>query len=82
MGRAAQRAEYFPVYYVEPLTGNEAAVGFDLASNSTRLEALEISRDTGKMVSTGRITLVQETHQQYGFLILRPVYRNGTSNES
>ncbi|TFB11893.1 hypothetical protein E3V33_06020 [Candidatus Marinimicrobia bacterium MT.SAG.4] len=74
---AAQRAEYFPVYFVEPMEGNEAAVGFDLASNKTRLAALEKARDTGKIVATARITLVQETGQQYGFLVFMPVYEQG-----
>ncbi len=43
MVKAEQRKEYFPVYFVEPLKGNEAAVGFDLASNPTRLEVLNRS---------------------------------------
>ena len=38
---AADLPEYFPVYYLEPLVGNEAALGFDLASSPTRLAALE-----------------------------------------
>jgi len=29
---AAPRAQYFPVYLVEPYEGNETALGFDLAS--------------------------------------------------
>jgi CHASE1-domain containing sensor protein len=33
MKRADRRAEYFPVYFVEPYKGNEIALGFDLASN-------------------------------------------------
>ena len=61
MVRAAERDEYFPVYFVEPSKGNEIALGFDLASNAIRKDALEKSRDTGEMVATGRITLVQET---------------------
>ena len=77
MVRAALRDEYFPVYYVEPYEGNEAALGFDLASNPTRLAALNQSRDTGQAVATGRITLVQETGNQFGFLVFVPVYRNG-----
>ncbi len=71
---AAQRAEYFPVYYVEPYTGNERALGFDLASSSTRLAALSQARDTGQPVATARITLVQETGNQYGFLVFVPIY--------
>jgi CHASE1-domain containing sensor protein len=41
---AATRDEYYPVYFVEPLRANEAAVGFDLASNPARLEAPERAR--------------------------------------
>ncbi len=45
--KAGLREEYFPVYYVEPLKGNEAALGFDLASDPVRWQALERARDTG-----------------------------------
>ncbi|MCH8238237.1 MAG: CHASE domain-containing protein, partial [Proteobacteria bacterium] len=72
---AGDRDEHFPVYYVEPFAGNEAAFGFDLASEPKRLRALEKARDSGRMVATKRITLVQETKDQYGFLVFQPVYR-------
>ena len=36
MIRAERMEEYFPVFYIEPLAGNENAIGFDLASNPTR----------------------------------------------
>ncbi|MFH0787577.1 MAG: CHASE domain-containing protein [Pseudomonadota bacterium] len=75
----SSRREYFPVYYVEPLKGNEAAVGFDLASNPERLAALEKARDTGIQTATERITLVQEKGNQFGFLVFAPVYEQGTS---
>jgi len=74
---AAARAEYFPVYFVEPLAGNEAALGFDLGSNPVRLAALDKARDSGETVATARITLVQETGDQYGFLVFEPIYRKG-----
>ena len=60
MAPATERDEYFPVYYVAPLKGNERALGFDLASNPVRRAALDKARDTGKIVVTGRIRLVQE----------------------
>jgi PAS domain S-box-containing protein len=69
------RQYYYPVYYVEPLAGNEPAVGFDLGSHPARLAALEQARDTGRPTVTERITLVQETGAQAGFLIYIPVYR-------
>lgn len=74
MIRADERSEYFPVYYVEPMSGNEAAVGFDLASNPVRLAALQKSRDSGQMLITARIRLVQEKGNQKGFLAFLPLY--------
>ena len=77
MVRAARRDAYFPVTYVEPYEMNKLALGFDLASNPARLEALRQARDTGEPVATARITLVQETGRQFGFLIFLPIYHNG-----
>ena len=70
---AGRRAVYYPVFYVEPYQGNELALGFDLASNAARLEALEASRDSGLAQASGPITLVQESEQQYGFLAYAPI---------
>ncbi len=76
--RASQRDEYFPVYFVEPLKGNEPALGYNLASDKTRLEALTGSRKSGMMVATSRISLVQERGNQFGFLVFMPVYENSS----
>lgn len=72
--RRTEADEYFPVFYLEPFAGNEAALGFDLASNPVRLAAMNRARDTGESVATERITLVQETGSKYGFLLFTPVY--------
>ena len=77
---AAERDHYFPVYFIEPVEGNEKAIGFDLASNASRLMALNTARDTGKKVATARITLVQEEEQQAGVLIFNPLYKNSLSD--
>ena len=71
------RKDYFPVYYIEPLAGNESALGFDLASSPARLHALEKSRDSGEQIATERISLVQDIGDQFGFLIFHPIYRPG-----
>ena len=68
------RPAYFPVLFVEPLQGNEAALGLDLGSDPARLAALESAGAKATGVATGRIQLVQETSAQYGFLLLEPVY--------
>jgi signal transduction histidine kinase/DNA-binding response OmpR family regulator len=70
----AARDEYFPVYYVEPLHGNRAALGFDLNSNPVRRLALERAAASGKMVATARVALVQDPDGQYGFLVFYPVF--------
>jgi len=77
MKRAKKRTEYFPVYFVEPYKGNELALGFDLASNPIRLEALKAAIKTGEMFATARITLVQEIENQFGFIVFAPIYRKG-----
>ncbi|HYA40133.1 MAG TPA: response regulator, partial [Syntrophobacteraceae bacterium] len=51
-------------------------------SNLTRRTALEQARDTGEPAVTERITLVQETGEQFGFLIFVPVYREGMPTET
>jgi len=79
MVRAKVRQEYFPVYYIAPLLGNEAALGFDLSSSPSRLAALEESRDTGLPQATASITLVQESAGQKGFLAIQPIYHGRTS---
>jgi PAS domain S-box-containing protein len=75
---AGDRAEYFPVFFVEPWTGNASAFGFDLASDPVRRQALDLARSSGAPSVTQRIRLVQETGEQYGVLIYYPVYKNGT----
>lgn len=71
---------YAPVIYVEPLGSNRAAVGYDLASEDRRLAALLAARDSGTLVATAGIRLVQEPENQRGFLVFSPIYRNQPAN--
>jgi signal transduction histidine kinase len=72
--RAAKRPYYLPVTYIEPFTGNEFALGYDLNSDITRATAIAQATDTGKTTATGRIKLVQERRNQFSFLIFLPIY--------
>ena len=74
MVRAGKRDEYYPVVFIEPVEGNQAALSFDLASNPIRRKALYSARDTGEARATGRITLVQETADEWAVLIFVPIY--------
>lgn len=79
---AGDRDEYYPVYYIEPYQSNEIAFGFDLASNPTRLKALEQARDTNQQTASERITLVQEQGDSFGFLLFSPVYNKDSKVDS
>jgi PAS domain S-box-containing protein len=72
---AGDRDEYFPVYYVTPLQGNEAAAGYDLASNALRRATIEKARDGGLAVATEPVRLVQASGDTSGILVFVPVYR-------
>ena len=74
---ATRRDEYIVVTYIEPYAGNEAALGYDIASDARRRAAIERARDSGATAATRRIRLVQEPGEQWGILLLQPVYRDG-----
>ncbi|MBV8468699.1 MAG: EAL domain-containing protein [Burkholderiaceae bacterium] len=79
---ASRHGSYFPVYFLEPLRGNENALGFDLASMPARRASLIAAAQSGNMAATGRIALVQSPMGSYGFLIFRPVYAEGSQATS
>lgn len=72
------RAEYYPVEYVEPLHQNRASLGLDLGSEPERRAAMERAMRTGQPTPTLPVSLLLEPHRE-GFLILAPVYRYGTN---
>jgi len=74
---ATRRDEYIVVTYIEPYAGNEAALGYDIDSDARRRAAIERAHDSGATVATGRIRLLQEPGEQWGILLLQPVYRDG-----
>lgn len=66
----------YVVQYIEPLTRNRAALGFDIASEPVRREAADMAVRTGRVAITRPLTLVQARDERYsGFLVLLPIYR-------
>jgi diguanylate cyclase (GGDEF)-like protein len=74
-----KRPEYYPVFYIEPFQGNEAALGFDLASEKVRRETLREAVTSGDAAATPRLRLVQETGAQHGFLVVLPLFQGGSA---
>jgi PAS domain S-box-containing protein len=69
--------EHFVIEYNRPMKGNESAFGLDLAALPPHRQAIELGRDTGAVVATARIVLVQDKTGRPGFVARAPVYRIG-----
>jgi len=67
--------EFWPITQIEPLAGNEKAVGLDMAHEINRYTAARKARDTGQAQITGPITLVQDASRTPGFLFFAPFYQ-------
>lgn len=76
---AAVRASYNVVDYIEPLAGNEAALGLDTAVSGDQAHARAQSRATGQVAATSLLSLVQHKGWHTGFLVVAPVYRRGAA---
>ncbi len=68
------RAIYYPVFYVEPRSGNEKALGFDLGSEPFRFAALQESIAARMVTGSAPLKLVQGGKDRKGMLVYRPVF--------
>ncbi len=75
--RAANRDSYNVVDYIEPIAGNEAALGLDTLVTPDQMKARTLSRSTGRVAATGLLSLAQRKGWHTGFLVLAPVYLQG-----
>ena len=62
------------VRYLEPLSTNQAAIGYNAFAEPRRRAALETARDQGGECLTAPVTLVQDPRAELGFLLAVPVY--------
>lgn len=72
-----KRASYNLVEFVEPMRGNEDALGFDAGANPAQLDSLHRAAETGRIVATPPVKLVQDTSGGLGFILRAPIYRIG-----
>jgi diguanylate cyclase (GGDEF)-like protein len=72
-----KRASYNIVEFVEPMRGNEDALGFDAGANPIQLDSLRRAAETGRIVATPPVKLVQDTSGGLGFVLRAPIYRTG-----
>jgi two-component system cell cycle sensor histidine kinase/response regulator CckA len=72
--RAKERRYYYPIAYIQPMSGNEAALGYDIATGPTA-PYLERARESRHPTVTSQIRLVQERSNELGIVMIWPVYR-------
>ncbi|HVK93970.1 MAG TPA: CHASE domain-containing protein [Noviherbaspirillum sp.] len=77
-----QRAEYHVLTYLEPMTTNRGVFGKDMASTPWVAETLALSRDSGQLISSGRIIRIKENKQITGLAMRIPLYRSGMPTDT
>ena len=78
---SAERREYFPVLYCEPVAGNEKIFGYDLSSEQLRTNGLHRSIAANSIGSTVPIHLKQDG-DALSVLMSAPVYPKGSDRET
>lgn len=76
------RDEYMVLTFVEPMLGNEAALGFDLSSNPARVQAFQEARDTNREVLSQSVVGVLRSSTKDTVLVTVPVYAQGQSTQT
>jgi diguanylate cyclase (GGDEF)-like protein/PAS domain S-box-containing protein len=71
---AARRGEYYPIYYVEPVKGNEPLAGYDLASDPDIAPVLAAARDARAPQASGLFHELMSAENVTGVLFAAPVY--------
>jgi two-component system cell cycle sensor histidine kinase/response regulator CckA len=76
---AGNRPEYYPVCYIQPLAGNERALGYDLKTGPSRAD-LERARRTREMTLTRQLNLVQERAAKMAVIMIWPTFRGADAD--
>jgi PAS domain S-box-containing protein len=70
----SDRGPNYIISYLEPESGNQAALGLNVTFEANRFAAAERARDSGAVAMTGRVVLVQDEQRSPGFLVMYPMY--------
>ncbi|CAG0965689.1 Phytochrome-like protein cph1 [Burkholderiales bacterium] len=76
------RAEYLVADFVEPMVGNEAVFGFDVATQASNAAAIAESRDLGEFRISEPFHIVQSPQGSPRVVLRAPVYRRGERADS
>lgn len=79
---AKRRDHHLPITYLEPIQGNEAALGLDLYFSEARSAYLLKARDTATATASFIEKLAQDTESSYAFLVSVPIYRSASNPQT
>jgi CHASE1-domain containing sensor protein len=65
--------EYVVVYYIEPVQGNESALGYTINTQRNRIDAINKAFASGVLTVSAGIKLVQQPFDSQGVLFLLPL---------
>ena len=75
---SGDRPVYYVLTYLEPMEGNNFSFGLDIGAPPFRPDALERARDSGELISSGRLLRIEGANRHLGLAMRLPVYRPGT----
>lgn len=80
---AGERPDYFPIEYIEPEASYRYLLGVDRGALPDTQQTLLRARDTGLPAASGRVASSAENREaKRFFLIVLPIYRNGSTPAS
>ncbi|MET1114520.1 MAG: EAL domain-containing protein [Comamonas sp.] len=74
-----KRLVYAPIVFMEPAKGNQDSIGFDIYSMEEARNSAQLSRETGDLISTEKLSLIQDAHSRKipGFVLYLAVFEPG-----
>ncbi|GAB2880513.1 hypothetical protein GCM10027046_05760 [Uliginosibacterium flavum] len=71
---AADAPDYLPITYLEPLAGNQAALGLNPASYDLLAKAIQMTRETGSPAATEAVRLVQVLDAPHSVVVYQAIF--------
>ncbi len=62
---APQKKEYFPIYYMEPNSGDGSFLGFDISTKPVLLNLMNQARDSGEIVAANTTNLMDKDPKKW-----------------
>ena len=78
--RVGYHSEYMPIMYVEPMSGNEAMLGYDTYPNKDRHKSIEQAKLSEKAIMTCPPNLLQTSGSPQGIILFKSICHAGFSD--